>query len=235
MGNMMELTLFSGGAAHGLVEAVTAAFASQTGCSIKGSYGAVGVYRDKYLAGDHADMLILSRVLIDGLVQSGDVAAGDVFDIGPVHTSVAVRSGDPRPDISDAAKLKAALAAATDIYAPDLKLSSAGIHFATVLEACGIDIDNDPRLRRHPNGASAMKAMAAQTGGIPIGSTQITEILPINGVDAIGKLPGQFELATTYTIGIPGRCVHRSQALALAGLLTCFGNAELRQQAGFGH
>lgn len=230
----MELTLFSGGAAHGLVESVAAAFKEKSGLSINGSYGAVGVYRDKYLAGDHADMLILSRTLVDGLVRSGDVALEDVFDIGAVRTAVATRKGDPRPDISNETKLKAALAAASDIYAPDLKLSSAGIHFAKVLHACGIDIDKDPRMRPHPNGATAMKAMAAQKGGTPIGSTQITEILPIDGVEPVGMLPGQFELATTYTIGIPARCANRQAALSLVALLAGAEQEQLRKSAGFG-
>jgi molybdate transport system substrate-binding protein len=166
--------------------------ASET--SIDGSYGAVSGYRDKYLAGDYADILILSRALIHGLVDAGEVASADLHDIGAVRTAVAVRNGDKQPDISDADKLKVARSAASDIYSPDLKLSSAGIHFAKVLRACGI-LDDDPHLQLHPNGASAMRAMAAQQGGNPIGSTQITEILLVDGVESMGMLPGEFELS----------------------------------------
>lgn len=230
----MTFALFSGGAAHGLVRGVEAAFTQKTGLSIKGYYGAVGVYRDKFLGGDHADMLILSRPLIEQLSRDGHVAAGDVHDIGPVRTAVAVRAGDPQPDISSPAKLKQALASATDIYFPDPKLATAGIHFAKVLQACGIDLDSDPRLRPHPNGASAMGAMAKQEGGRPIGSTQITEVLPIEGVLSIGMLPGEFELSTVYTIGIPGRCKERQAALTLTGLLTGDFAKDLRPKAGFG-
>ena len=230
----MDIVLFSGGAAHGLVSAVKTEFGKRTGASIKGSYGAVGVYRDKFLAGDHADMLILSRTLIDQLAADGHIAAMDVHDIGAVRTAVAVRSGDAKPDVSTEAAVKAALQAATDIYFPDSKLATAGIHFAKVLKACGIDIDSDPRLRAHPNGATAMKAMATQQGGNPIGSTQITEILPIEGVEAVGMLPGEFELATVYTIGIPKSCKQRDAAETLARLLTGDFSKDLRPAAGFG-
>ncbi|MCC2099379.1 MAG: substrate-binding domain-containing protein, partial [Hyphomicrobiales bacterium] len=120
------------------------------------------------------------------------------------------------------------------IYFPNPKAATAGIHFAGVLKACGIDIDGDPRLRPHPNGATAMKAMAAQQGGSPIGSTQITEILPIAGVDAIGMLPGGFALATVYTIGIPKSCKQRDAAETLAALLTGDFAKDLRPGAGFG-
>ncbi|MGE3645342.1 MAG: molybdate ABC transporter substrate-binding protein [Beijerinckiaceae bacterium] len=230
----MELVLFSGGAAHGLVHSLEAEFGKQTGFTLQGSYGAVGVYRDKFLAGEHADMLILSRPLIDALAQDGHIAPDDIFDIGPVRTAVAVRAGDPKPDIASEDSVRAALAAATDIYFPDPKLATAGIHFARVMQACGVDLDADPRLRPHPNGASAMKAMAAQSGGRPIGSTQITEILPIEGVETIGMLPGEFELATVYTIGIPVRCRHRQAAQTLASLLTSADNETLRRKAGVG-
>lgn len=229
----MSIVLFSGGAAHGLVGSVDEEFAKTTGERIVGSFGAVGVYRDKYLAGDHADILILSRALIDGLVEAEEVAADDVYDIGAVRTAVAVRSGDQKPDVSDEVKLKAALAAASDIYVPDLSLSSAGIHLAKVLQACNIS-EQDPRVRPHPNGASAMKAMAAQRGGNPIGSTQITEILLIDGVEAIGMLPGEFALSTTYTIGITRRCTKRDEARVLTDLLTGEFASELRPRAGFG-
>ena len=229
----MSLVLFSGGAAHGLVSSVENEFEKTTGERIDGSYGAVGIYRDNYLAGDHADILILSRALIDGLVEAGEIASADMHDIGAVRTAVAVRVGDKQPDISDAGKLKAALSAASDIYSPDLKLSSAGIHFAKVLHACGIP-DNDPRLHLHPNGASAMNAMAAQQGGNPIGSTQITEILLVDGVESIGMLPGEFELSTIYTIGITRRCAMRKEAEALTELLTGGFAVDLRPKAGFG-
>ena len=51
-------------------------------------------------------------------------------DIGTVLTAVAVRSGDPVPDVGNAAGLRAALLAADAIYFPDPKLATAGIHFA---------------------------------------------------------------------------------------------------------
>jgi len=102
------------------------------------------------------------------------------------------------------------------------------------LAACGIDLENDARLHPHPNGASAMAAMAAQRGGNPIASTQITEILPVAGVEAIGMLPGKFELSTVYTIGIPKRCGNRAAANSLADLLTGGFAKDLRPQAGFG-
>ena len=62
----MRLRILSGGAAQGLVGALAPQFEAETGCEIGGTFGAVGAMRDKLLAGEPADLLILSRALIDG-------------------------------------------------------------------------------------------------------------------------------------------------------------------------
>jgi len=69
----MRLEMLSGGAAQGLVAAVTAPFKAQTGFDIGGSFGAVGAMRDKLLAGTPADVLILTAALIAELTAGGHV------------------------------------------------------------------------------------------------------------------------------------------------------------------
>ena len=105
------------------------------------------------------------------------------------ETGVAVRAGDPAPAVGDAAGLRAALLAADAIYFPDPKLATAGIHFAKVLERLGIGADVAARLQPHPNGATAMRALAQSGAARPIGCTQVTEILSTPGVTLVGPLP----------------------------------------------
>ena len=45
----MQLKILSGGAAQGLVHALSPQFQAQTGCEIEGIFGAVGAMRDKLL------------------------------------------------------------------------------------------------------------------------------------------------------------------------------------------
>ncbi|HEY2135709.1 MAG TPA: substrate-binding domain-containing protein, partial [Xanthobacteraceae bacterium] len=156
----MSLKILSGGAAQGLVAALTPQFRAATGADIEGTFGAVGAMRDKLTAGASADMLILTSSLIAELTLAGHVAAGSAADLGSVATGVAVRTGDPALAISDADALRAALRAADAIYFPDPKLATAGIHFAKVLERLGIAAEVAGRLRTFPNGATAMRALA---------------------------------------------------------------------------
>ncbi|HLH89640.1 MAG TPA: substrate-binding domain-containing protein [Xanthobacteraceae bacterium] len=229
----MNLTLLSGGAAHGLVTALAPQFKAQTGADIDATFGAVGAMRDKLLAGTDADVLILTAALIGELTTAGYVAAGTAADIGTVATGVAVRSGDPMPAIGDADALRAALRGADAIYFPDPSLATAGIHFAKVLDRLGIAAEVAPRLRPHPNGSAAMAALAAVDGGRPIGCTQVTEILDTKGTSLVGNLPEGFALATVYTLGISTKARSPELAHKLAAMLTGDASRDLRRRLGF--
>jgi molybdate transport system substrate-binding protein len=225
--------VLSGGAAHGVVAALTPAFTAASGAEIAGTFGAVGAMKAKLLAGDAADVLILTRGMIADLTQTGHAVAGSARDLGVVKTAVAVRTGDPIPDTGSRSAFAAALAAADAIYFPDPKLATAGIHVAKVLRALGIDPDHDPRIRTFPNGATAMRALAAAPEQRPIGSTQITEILTIPGVASAGMLPKEFELATVYTAAITTKAAAPDLARRLIAMLASPRHAAARAQAGF--
>ncbi len=100
---MKTIRILSGGAAQGLVEALRPAFEASTGCKIDGVFGAVGAMKARLLAGEPADIMILSRALIDGLARDGHVVAQSAKDIGAVQTAIAVRSGDLPPAVGSAA------------------------------------------------------------------------------------------------------------------------------------
>jgi molybdate transport system substrate-binding protein len=189
--------------------------------------------RDKLLSGTAADLLILTRALIDELAAQGHVVPASVTNIGTVLTAVAVRSGDPVPDIGNAAGLRAALLAADAIYFPDPKQATAGIHFARVIDRLGLTAEVVSRIRTYPNGATAMRELAAARGGRPIGCTQVTEILNTPGAQLVAPLPEGFELATVYTAGVGTHAASPQQASELAALLAGDAARAARQRAGF--
>ncbi len=230
---MTQLNVLSGGAAQGLVGALADRFQQQTRLGIGGAFGAVGVMRDKLLAGEPCDLLILSQSLIEGLVQSGHAVATSVRPVGAVKAGVAVVSGQPRPAIDTPEALRQALAQASAVYCPDPQKATAGIHFFQVLTQLGLVEALGQRLRTYPNGATAMRALADEALPGAIGSTQVTEIVSTPGVDLIGLLPPPFELSTVYTAAISAGAQNPQAAQALIDLLTAPAQQELRRQAGF--
>lgn len=230
---MTEIVLFSGGAAQGLVGALAPRLKAEHGSTIAGTYGAVGAMRHKLEVGEPADLLILTRAIIDDLASSGAVIPESVADVGAVDTAVAVRSGTPHPQVGDGEALGKALTAADAIYFPDPKLATAGIHFAGVLERLGIAEKVGERIRVFPNGATAMRQLAASDAASPIGCTQVTEILLTEGVELVAPLPPGFELATTYTAAVCATARQPELARRLIALLTATDTKQARRQAGF--
>ena len=230
---MKTLRILSGGAAQGLVEAVRPAFEAKTNCTIDAVFGAVGAMKARLLSGEPADLLILSRALIDELAHVGHVVPASIRDAGTVPTSVAMRNGDAPPALATPDDLRAALRAADEIHFPDPELSTAGIHFATVLRDLGLWDPLVSRLRPAPTGATAMRALAASTGRHPIGCTQASEILSTPGIALVADLPPGCALATTYTCAMTARAAAAEEAATLIGLLTGEADRDARRKLGF--
>ena len=229
----MQVNILSGGAAQGLVGTLAPQFKAETGLDIAGAFGAVGAMRDKLLSGTPADLLILTRALIEELTAAGHVVPGSAVEVGTVQTAVAVRSGDSPPAVGDAAALRAALLASDAVYFPDPKLATAGIHFARVLDRLGIAAEVAGRLKTFPNGASAMAALASAPTPRAIGCTQVTEILSTPGVQFVASLPNGYELATVYTAAVTNSARSPDRARHLAGLLSADATKPARTRAGF--
>jgi molybdate transport system substrate-binding protein len=229
----MALKILSGGAANGLVTALTATFTEASGMGIEGDFGAVGGMRDRVLAGEAVDMIILTRAIAESLALSGHVEPGSITDVGDVVTGVAVKAGALRPDVSTGEALKTALLAADAIYVPDTEKSTAGRHVAAVLQALGLADEVADRLRCFPNGQTALRHMAAGDDTNPIGTTQITEILNTPGVTYAGDLPAEHGLVTTYTAAICKSAALPKEARTLIEILTAPAHAELRARVGF--
>jgi molybdate transport system substrate-binding protein len=230
---MSALKILSGGAAQGLVGSLKPAFKARTGLELEGEFGAVGAMAEKLRTGTPADIVVLTAAMIAGLAAEKLVVGATVADIGLVETAIAVRAGDPQVRVSDDAALREALLAADAIFVPDTKTSTAGIHVAKILAQLGIADAIASRLKIFPNGATAMRNLAASTAARPIGCTQSTEIIGTWGVALSGSLPRGCELSTVYSAAVATRAADPKHAQDLIDLLTGADAQELRARAGF--
>jgi molybdate transport system substrate-binding protein len=227
------VNILSGGAAQGLVRGLIEAFEAQTGLGIDGEFGAVGLMADKLRAGTPADLVILTQALLAKLAEEKLVIPSSMTDIGRVETALAVRSRDPRMTVKTEADLRDVLRGADAIFVPDIKASTAGQHIAKVLDQIGIAYEVASRLKIFPNGATAMRELAASTAQRPIGCTQATEIIATNGIALSGSLPPGCELVTMYTAGVTAGAAHSKEAAALVALLAGADQKALRRRVGF--
>lgn len=226
------MRVLSGGAARGLVERLAGDFEAETGHAIAGDFGAVGAMRERFVGGEPADLVILTRPLIEALAADGRLDPASIADVGAVETAIAVKEGAPAPAVGDGAALRTALLAAEEVFLPDPQRATAGIHFAAVLSRLGIAETLAPRLRPHPNGATAMAAMARAARPAVIGCTQASEIIAAEGVALVAPLPPGFDLAATYTAAVIADAAEPDAARRLLALLTADESEPLRRACG---
>jgi molybdate transport system substrate-binding protein len=230
---MPNLHVLSAGAAQSLIESLQREFAAGEGIEVRASFHPVGATMEKLLAGEPCDVVVLTAALLAELAQGGDVRPETIAPLGRVHTAIAVRDGDATPDVSTAATLRRAFLAADAIYLPDIERSTAGAHCAAMLRRMGIRDETAPKLKPFPNGASAMRELAQSFTARPVGCTQVTEIASTPGVTLVGRLPGEYELATVYSVAVAARAQQPESAARFAALLAAPATRELRQRYGF--
>jgi molybdate transport system substrate-binding protein len=228
-----KLHLLSAGAAQGLARAIEPGFAAGNGATLAARFGAVGAMQELFKSGDPCDVIVLTAAMVDALAAAGEVRRDSRAALGRVRTGIAVRDGDAAPAVATPDALRAALLAADAIYLPDPLKSTAGIHFAKVLRELGIHDAVHARLRAFPNGAAAMRELAASTSARPIGCTQHTEILYTPGVRLVAPLPKAFELATTYVVAVTTRAADAALAARFVDALAGTAAQALRAAGGF--
>ena len=91
----------------------------------------------------------------------------------------------------------------------------------------------EPRFRTYPNGATAMRELAANMAPKLIGCTQVTEIKYTDGVDLVAVLPARFELATIYTAAVSANAADPAFAARFIAMLTGPDARALRERGGF--
>ena len=218
----------------GLVKALTPTWLAQSGATLDGRYGAVGAMKEALLAGEACDVMVVTDSMVASLVAGGALRRDGVAMLGRVRTGVAVPGKSAPPDVASPEALRDALLAADAIYFPDPERATAGIHFAKVMRELGIFELLAPRFRTYPNGATAMREMAAAGGPRAIGCTQVSEILYTEGVALLGALPAAFELATLYTAAVATGAAEPALARQFIALLCGADAHTLRAEGGFG-
>lgn len=230
---MATLNIFSAGAAQAVVSQIAEKFQRESGNPIHAAYGAVGAMKARVVAGEPADVIVLTAGLIDELIQQGLVVAGSRIDLGRVGTGVAVRAGTPLPDVGNARVLRGNLLAATKIMCPDPAIATAGKVVLNVLDRLGIAGAVMARLQYFPNGYAAMAHLAQSTGMLEMGITQITEIAANKDVTLVGPLPSEVQSIAVYSAGLAARSAHPERSREFIRRLTGFNAQAVLSAAGF--
>jgi len=169
--------------------------------SLRCAYGPVGSLRARLEAGEPADLLILSRPVLDALAGEGRVEPGSIADIGTVGVGIAVRRGAPLPDIASAQALRARLLEAESVcYGDPAHGDSSGTHFAKVLQMLGLA---EAVAGKAVLAAAGLEVVEIVGGGrAALGATQSSVIAADPSVVLAGLLPPPLQHTTTYALAL---------------------------------
>jgi molybdate transport system substrate-binding protein len=143
------------------------------------------------------DVVILAAEALEDLIRQGKIQPGSRVDLVRSSIGVATRAGAPKPDISTVAGLKRALLQAKSIA---YSASASGVYVSTELfQKLGIADQVLPKSKRIE---SERVAAVVARGDAEIGFQQISEILPVAGVNFLGPLPAAVQKVTVFSSGI---------------------------------
>jgi molybdate transport system substrate-binding protein len=182
------------------LDEIAAQFERATGNKLKIGYSLIADIKKRMIAGETADVIILSRPAMDDLQKQDKFAPGSVVNVAGTPVAVAARAGAEKPDISSVEALKRTLLGAKMIvYADPAKGGASGVYFAHVVDQLGIAEQLKSRTILVPG---AQSAELVAKGVAEIGVAQGSEILPVAGAQLVGPLPGEFASMTVFTAGI---------------------------------
>ena len=138
-------------------------FEQATGNKLNIGYSLIADIRKRMLDGETADVIILSRPVMDELDKQQKFASGSITNVAGTPVALAIRAGAPKPDISTVDALKRTLLAAKSIvYADPAKGGASGVYFAKVVDRLGITDQLKPKTILVP-GAQAPELVAAHS------------------------------------------------------------------------
>jgi len=218
-----ELKVMTSGGFTAAYRELVPEFERRTGHKIVTAYGAsMGNATDsipnRLQRGEAADLVILSSPALAELVKQGKVVPGSRVDLAESIIGMAVRAGAAKPDISTVEALKRTLVSANSIAYSD---SASGVYLSTELfPRLGIADKIRSKCKRIE---SEMVGTVIARGDAEIGFQQMSELLPISGIDVVGPLPAAVQKVTVFSGGV---IVGAHQPEIAAQLLRFFASPE---------
>jgi molybdate transport system substrate-binding protein len=196
-------------------------FERKTGHTVKATFGSGLGTKQQVARGEPFDVPIVQPPYPE-VLASGHVVVSSATPLATVAVGVAVRTGQPKPDISTPDAVKRMLLAATATSYPDGaggRGGAAGVSFDETQKRLGIYDQVQPKVKRI-QGVSLMKLVT--NGDIDFAVTFSSEVND-PGVEVVGPLPKEISTPT----GLVGFVsAHTKAPTAAKALLSYLSSAE---------
>ncbi|RRV10179.1 ABC transporter substrate-binding protein [Pseudomonas sp. v388] len=193
------LTVLSSGGIMGAVRNIAPEYEKATGVKLKieasPSMGTTPQAIPNRLARhEPADVVLMVGSALDKLIAQGQADKASRVDLGESYIAMAVRKGEPKPDISTMEALRKTLLAGKSIAYSD---SASGVYLSRILfPKMDLGADFTAKARMIP--AEPVGAVVARNEA-QLGFQQLSELKPVPGIDIVGLIPDQAQEMTLYS------------------------------------
>lgn len=222
-----SLHLISSMATKSILQDLAADFEQQTGIAVRvESVGGVTAAQ-RVEAGENFDIVVLAADAIEKLSAKQHIVAGTRTDLVRSSTAVAVRAGAKRPDISNETAVREAVLAAGSL---SYSTGPSGVQLAKRFEQWGIADTIKDRIVQAPPGVPVGSLVAK--GEVELGFQQLSELLPLTGIEILGSLPDDMAIVTTFSGGIASSSQHAEAGRKLLAYLASDATTATKQNHG---
>ena len=167
--------------------------------------------------GEPADILIMAGTELDKLIAQGLAVKGSRVDLVHSKIGMVVRAGEAKPDISTKDAFERTLLNARSI---GYSASASGVHLVKeVFPRLGIAEYHQVMAKAKEVVKDRVATWVAR-GDLEIGFQQVSELLPIPGVDYVGPIPAPYQKVTIFSAGVARDSAQQAAGQALIAYLT---------------
>ncbi|SMF46985.1 MULTISPECIES: substrate-binding domain-containing protein [unclassified Pseudomonas] len=164
--------------------------------------------------GEQADVVLMVGSALDNLVADGQADKTSRVDLGKSFIAMAVRKGEPKPDISTMQGLRTVLQNSSAVAYSD---SASGVYLSKTLFP-RMQLGEQFEAKAHMIPAEPVGAVVAR-GQAQIGFQQLSELKPVKGIDIVGLIPAEAQKMTMYSGAVVSKSQHHAAAQALLDYL----------------
>jgi molybdate transport system substrate-binding protein len=205
-----QLTVFASSAVTAAMGELAPQFERNTGHKLTVRYDTTNALKTDIDDGAAFDVAILTAAACESLANSGKILPEASQPIARSGIGVVVRAGARKPDIRTAEAFRAALLSAKSVAFT--ANGASGTYFEGLLQRLGIAESVNAKALR-PQGGAVGELIAR--GEAELGIQQISELLPVAGIDYVGPLPPDYQNYTVFSasLGVRTKSVQAGRAL----------------------